>query len=221
MPGSSRSDFFQPGGRVRVKICGITREEDALAAIECGADALGFNFFPGSKRYVKPEQTLEWITGLPGTCSRVAVVVNAEPQLLERLRGAGCFEALQLHGDEPPEACRQPGFKQVIRAVRTTDDASLRHALEHPAKWLLLDAAVAGTYGGTGRTIDWKLAAAFTLENRDRAVILAGGLDADNVVKAIRLVRPRAVDVAGGVESSPGRKDAAKMRAFMAAAKGA
>ncbi len=205
------------GGRTGVKVCGITREEDALAAIDAGVDALGFNFYAGSKRCVRIADVAGWIGKLPADVGRVAVVVKAEEQLLRELRESGLFHAFQFHGGESAESCAAWGGDFYIKACPISDQASAQAALADPAPCLLLDAHAPGVFGGTGRVIDWSLAANVA-QAAGRPVVLSGGLNPDNLADAIAQVRPTAVDTASGVESSPGRKDAAKMRAFVAAA---
>jgi len=206
------------GGRTGVKVCGITREEDALAAIAAGVDALGFNFYPGSKRHVRLDDVAAWIGNLPDDIGRVAVVVNAEENLLRALQASGLFHALQFHGDEKADTCARWGGNFYIRACPITDEPSADAALSGAAPCLLLDAHAPGTYGGTGQVIDWSVAARVAREAK-RPVVLSGGLYPGNVASAVSQVRPSAVDVASGVESAPGRKDAAKMRDFVAAAR--
>jgi phosphoribosylanthranilate isomerase len=211
-------NFLEPGPPVRIKICGITAPEDAFMAIEAGADALGFNFFRGSRRFISLEENRSWIAGLRGQAFRVAVVVNATVGELRALRESGCFEAVQFHGTETPELCASIGFPVWIRAVRVQGEHSLAQALRFDTPNLLLDAWSDGSYGGTGRNVDWTSAAKFVAAQPSRRLILAGGLTPDNVGDAIRAVRPHAVDVASGVESSPGRKDIRRIRDFVRAA---
>ena len=206
-------------GRTGVKVCGLTREEDARAAVEAGVDALGFNFYAGSKRAVRWDDVAGWIGGLPDDVARVAVLVNAEENLLRELQGSGLFHAFQFHGGEAPEVCSRWGGDFYVKACPITDEASVAAALADPASALLLDAHAPGTYGGTGQVIDWSLAARVA-RAAERPVVLSGGLQPGNVAAAIALVHPVAVDTASGVESSPGRKDAAKMRDFVAAVRG-
>lgn len=213
-------NFLGPGEPVRIKICGITAKEDALMAIAAGADALGFNFFRGSKRYIPFTENRTWIGALAGHTFRVAVVVNAEKDELIRLRDSGCFEAVQFHGDESPDLCADAGFPVWIRAVRIKSEQSLADALQYETPHLLLDAWSADAYGGTGRNVDWDAAGEFAATQPSRRIILAGGLDPENVQEAIRTVRPHAVDAASGVESSPGRKDVRRVRAFIKAVRG-
>jgi phosphoribosylanthranilate isomerase len=206
------------GGRTGVKVCGITREEDAVAAVTAGVDALGFNFYPSSKRHVRLDDVVGWIPGLPDDVGRVAVVVNAEENLLRELQASGLFHAFQFHGDETSETCARWGGSFYVRARPIADKLSADSALSDTAPCLLLDAHAPGTYGGTGQVIDWSLAARVA-QAAKRPVVLSGGLHPGNVGSAVSQVRPSAVDVASGVESAPGRKDAAKMRDFVAAAR--
>lgn len=208
------------GGRTGVKICGITREEDALAAIAAGADALGFNFYPKSKRAVRLYDITSWAGALPADIARVAVVVRPEESLLRDLARSGLFHALQFHGGEDPEFCAAWGGRFYIKARPISDEASVEAALVDPAPCLLLDAHAPGQHGGTGRTIDWDLATRVA-RSADRPVVLSGGLRPENVADAVQRVRPVAVDTASGVESAPGIKDAALMRGFADAATGA
>lgn len=205
------------------KICGITTVEDALGCIEAGAAALGFNFYPPSPRSIPSDSGLSWIKKLKTDyrdIAFVAVVVNPDKALLGRLRAAGCFDALQFHGDETPAFCatEAENFSRWIKALRVRSETDLAAALAFGTPYLLLDAAVPGTYGGSGETTDWALAADFVTAHPEKRVILAGGLRPDNVADAVRLVRPHAVDTASGVESEPGRKEALKVAAFIAAA---
>jgi len=202
----------------RVKICGITCETDARLCIEAGSSALGFNFYPGSSRHVSTD-ALAWIHDLAGMADRVAVVVNAPPELLRTLVASGCFEMIQFHGDETPDQCAAPGAPVWMKAIRAKDRASLDNSNQFDTPHILIDAWSPGAYGGTGQTADWKMLADFATANPARKFVLAGGLAPHNVAEAIRSVRPAAVDVAGGVESSPGRKDPAKVRDFLQAAR--
>jgi phosphoribosylanthranilate isomerase len=203
-------------GRTGVKVCGLTREEDAHAAIDAGVDALGFNFYPQSKRAVRLTDISPWLKKLPSDIGRVAIVVHPDEALLRELTHSGLFHALQFHGGETPEFCAAWGGDFYIKARPISDIASADAALADPASCLLLDAHAPGVHGGTGRTIDWELAAG-VVEAAARPVVLSGGLRPDNVAEAVRLVRPAAVDTASGVESAPGVKDAALMRSFVAA----
>ncbi|MFZ5723361.1 MAG: phosphoribosylanthranilate isomerase [Pseudomonadota bacterium] len=203
--------------RVRAKICGITRKEDAQAAAALGADALGFVFWAQSPRAIVPERAAGIIATLPPFVTPVGLLVDPSPEAVRSAIAAGCA-LLQFHGDETPAFCGQFGHPW-IKAVRVQAQTDLRAVAQAcaaaGARGLLLDAFVPGVPGGTGRRFDW------TLIPRDLPlpVVLAGGLDADNVEEAIRIVRPWAVDVSGGVESAKGIKDRARMAAFLAGVK--
>ena len=198
---------------VRVKICGLTNAPDAVAAAEAGADALGFMFFAGSKRNISFADAAAIIRELPAFVSKVGVFVNATADEIRRAVDETGLDTLQLHGEEPPEFCAQFTPLKVVKAFRLRDRDSLQECLKYPEHAWLLDSFVDGAHGGTGVTADWNLAAeAVRLHRR---VILAGGLRVETVAEAVRRVRPFAVDVSSGVESAPGRKDAAKVRAFI------
>jgi len=202
---------------VRVKICGITRLEDALAAARLGADALGFNFWPGSKRFITPAAARAIVRALPPFVTPVGVFVDAGRDELLSAAAVSGVQVLQLHGDEPPELARSLPMP-ILKAIRVAGPASLEAMDRWPsAAGFLLDAPAPG-YGGSGQTFDWAVAADAA---RRATVLLAGGLTPANVAEAIRAVRPFAVDVASGVEASPGVKDAALVAAFLAAARAA
>ena len=203
---------------VRVKICGITRVEDALAAVDAGADALGFMFYPGSSRHVTRPEVAAILHALPPFVVRVGVFVNPSEQEVRAAIAECGLDTLQFHGEDSPEFCRQFGLK-VIKAFQIRDESSLEALKAFPTESWLLDSHVPGRRGGTGTTFNWALAAkAVQWGGR---VILAGGLNPGNAAEAIRRVRPYALDVSSGVESAPGRKDPARMRAFMAAVRSA
>lgn len=203
---------------VRVKICGITNRADAFAAAEAGADALGFMFFAASSRNIAAKQAREIIRELPPFIARVGVFVNpTEKEVRDAMEQSG-IDTLQFHGEESPEFCRQFGLR-VLKAFRVADDSSLKALPAYSIETWLLDSFVPGQQGGTGARFNWDLAVeAVRLGGR---VILAGGLTPENVAEAVRKVQPYGLDVSSGVESSPGKKDTAKVRAFIAAAKGA
>jgi phosphoribosylanthranilate isomerase len=195
---------------VKLKVCGVTSFEDARAAIDCGAEYLGFNFYPKSPRYIAPETVREIIERLPDDVVSVGVFVN-EPRpedVGEILRVSGARMA-QLHGDESPDYCASVGSERVIKALRVGDDFDARRVLDYPASAVLLDAFDAKLYGGTGKTANWAVAREAA---RLTKIFLAGGLSPENIVEAIRAVEPFAVDVNSGVESAPGRKGANKLR---------
>ena len=198
----------------RVKVCGITNLEDALAALEAGADMLGFNFYPRSPRYVSPLEARKIIERLPAGVSCVGVFVN-EPADVERIAREAGLGAVQLHGDETPEYCRSLHGLTTIKALRVGADYNVESAAAYGTDAVLLDAYVAGSRGGTGHTFDWALAT-LTRERVPR-LFLAGGLNPDNVSAAVAAVRPYAVDVCSGVETSPGRKSPELMRRFVKA----
>jgi phosphoribosylanthranilate isomerase len=195
----------------RVKICGITRLEDALAAVAAGADALGFVFYPESPRAVAIEQAAEIICQLPPFVSSVGLFVNAERAVIEATVADCGLDLIQLHGDEAPAECLFPG-RRVIKALRIRDAASLARAEDYKVCGLLLDAWSDQVYGGSGETFDWRLLKDFAAR---QPVILAGGLTPENVAAAVAAVRPYAVDVSSGVECAPGSKDHVKMAEFI------
>jgi phosphoribosylanthranilate isomerase len=198
-----------------VKICGVTRLDDALAAVRLGADALGFNFWPRSKRYVPPAEARAIVRRLPPLVTAVGVFVDpTRDEVLRAVETAGVVMA-QLHGDETPEFCASLPLP-VLKAIRVVDARSVASLASYEVRGFLLDTPSAG-YGGSGQIFDWSLVADVARELR---VVLAGGLGPDNVAAAVRTVRPWAVDVASGVESAPGVKDEEKMRRFLEAAHG-
>ena len=198
--------------RVRVKICGITRVEDALSAVEQGADAIGLVFYDKSPRNVGINQAIEIAHHIPAFVSVVGLFVNAEPSFINEVIAKAKIDLLQFHGDESPEECASYSLP-FIKAIRVKSDTNLvQYAKDYSAaKALLLDAYTEGVAGGTGHVFDWNLIP----KQLAKPIILAGGLKADNVAQAIRQVMPYAVDVSGGVEASKGVKDAAKIAAFM------
>jgi phosphoribosylanthranilate isomerase len=196
---------------VKIKICGITNIDDAMAAVDLGADALGFNFYKKSPRYIDPQKAAEIITQLPPFVVPVAIFVNErEDRILETLKTA-CIHGIQLHGDETPEFCQRFG-NHVIKAFQVKDKESLKHMSHYRVSAYLLDSYREGMRGGTGETFDWHLAVVAKTFGR---IILAGGLNPDNVAEAVKLVQPYGVDVAGGVEREKGIKDHAKLKKFI------
>jgi len=201
---------------VRSKICGITRIEDALAAAEAGADAIGFVFYAKSPRAVDVRQARAIIAELPPFVTTVGLFVNASRCELNEILEVVPLDLLQFHGDETPQDCEgyhRPWIKAL--RVRPGDDLEAACQLYAGARGILLDTYVPGVPGGTGEAFDWPLVPA----RLSKPIILAGGLSADNVGQAIAQVRPYAVDVSGGVEQAKGIKDAAKIEAFMRAVK--
>ena len=195
----------------RVKICGITSSEDALAAVAAGADALGFVFYAKSPRAVSPEQATTIIRSLPPFVTTVGLFVNADRATIKATVATCGLDVIQLHGDESPQDCCFSGCR-VIKALRIKDSASLERAADYEVSGLLLDAWSDRVYGGSGEVFDWQLLKNFASHH---PVILAGGLIPENVAEAIRQVRPYAVDVSSGVEMAPGRKDKIKMAEFI------
>ena len=200
-----------------IKICGITKEDDALAAVNAGADALGFVLWPQSKRFVAVEAAARIAELVPRHVQRVAVLVNPSREEVERLLAAGAFDTLQLHGEETPEFCaRWKGRAKVWKAFRVTNAASLASLAGYSAVDAdLLDSYSSASRGGTGRTFDWSLVG--EAKKPGRPVILSGGLTPANVREAVAIARPDGVDVSSGVELSPGRKDHGKIKEFMRA----
>jgi phosphoribosylanthranilate isomerase len=203
---------------VRSKICGITRLEDALVAIEAGADAIGFVFYAKSPRAVTVEQARAIIAALPPFVTTVGLFVNMPRSELTELLAQVPLDLLQFHGDETAADCSGYG-RPYIKALRVQagDEVAAMIALYPEASGILLDTFVAGVPGGTGEAFDWSLVP----QQPSKPIVLAGGLTAENVRAAIEQVQPYAVDVSGGVEQSKGIKSAEKVRAFIAAVKGA
>lgn len=201
---------------VKVKICGITHLEDGLAAAEAGADALGFVFYERSPRCVTLEQAADIIRQLPAFLVKVGVFVDAPEETVVRAAGQCGLSLLQFHGDETPAYCLQFGLMSM-KAFRVRGPESLQRLEDYPTDAWLLDAYTPGQLGGTGETFNWDLA--LEAVRWGRPVFLAGGLTPGNVGEAVRRVQPYGVDVSSGVEAAPGRKDHAKVRAFVAAAK--
>ena len=197
--------------RTRIKICGITRLEDALACVEAGVDALGFNFWPGSKRHVTVAQATEIARAVPPGVLRVGVFVRARPADVQATIATVGLNAVQLHGDEDPADYAEAGVPlwQVLRI-----ESSLPGTVSSSAAEVLLDAKAEG-FGGSGRRFDWSLARG--ARRYGLPFWLAGGLTPANVGEAVRQAEPPGVDVASGVESRPGMKDPALVRAFVAA----
>ncbi|MES9990692.1 MAG: phosphoribosylanthranilate isomerase [Candidatus Thiodiazotropha sp.] len=202
--------------RTRVKICGITRAEDAADAIRLGADAIGLVFYAPSPRAVSLQQAKAIVQDLPPLVTVVGLFVNAERETIERSIQEVPIDLLQFHGDESADACA--GYSRPwIKAIRMRQGIDLEEMQRRycNASGLLLDSYQAGLPGGTGQCFDWSRIP----ESLASRIILAGGLDAQNVAQAIQQVRPYAVDVSGGVERSKGIKDAAKIEAFIAGVK--
>ena len=198
--------------RTRVKICGITRPEDARAAARLGADAIGLVFYPPSPRAVSIEQAQAVVAVLPPFVTAVGLFVDERPERIREVVSKVRIDLLQFHGDECPADC--DGFERpYLKAVRMREGVDLAgYANTYPAAaGLLLDSYQAGIPGGTGTSFDWSRVP----QDLDKPIILAGGLDPDNVAEVIRITHPYGVDVSGGVEQAKGIKDAEKMAAFI------
>jgi len=202
--------------QVRIKICGITRAEDALEAVRLGADALGFNFFRSSKRYISPAAAAGIVARLRPFVTTVGVFVNQPEAELRAIAAESGIQVFQLHGDEPPDLCARLPLP-VVKAIAVDQVKTLSSLLSYEVSAFLLDTPSRG-FGGSGVPFDWSLAEGVS---EVAPVILAGGLTPENVAEAIRAVHPYAVDVASGVESAPGEKDPARMARFIDAARGA
>ncbi|MDM7922053.1 MAG: phosphoribosylanthranilate isomerase [Pyrinomonadaceae bacterium] len=207
---------------MRVKICGITNLQDAQTAVRLGADELGFNFYPESPRYVSPADAAKVVDVLPDDVLPVGVFVDASIETIISIERAVGLMAIQLHGDETPDFVsdlRSRTNSKVIKALRVSPGFEPESVFEHAADAILLDAYSADARGGTGKTFEWsKASAVVPLVNE---LYLAGGLGPLNVAAAINAVRPAVVDVASGVESRPGIKDADMLEAFIRNAKNA
>jgi len=201
---------------VKVKICGITNASDALAAVESGADALGFMFYEPSPRRISVPQAVEVIRELPPFIMKVGVFVDAEEDTVMRAIGDCGLTMLQFHGRETPGYCTQFGLMNM-KAFRMRDAESLKELQNYPTDAWLLDAFVADKLGGTGEKFNWELA--IEAKKLGRPIFLAGGLTSANVAEAVRTVQPFGVDVSSGVEAAPGKKDHVKVRDFISAAK--
>jgi phosphoribosylanthranilate isomerase len=201
-----------------VKICGITNLEDAIAAVEAGADALGFNFYRGSSRYIAPEDARRLVEKVSPSVMKVGVFVNeAEPAEVSRIAQSVGLTAVQLHGDESPQYCHALSAHFTIKALRVGPHFEARSVKDYETDAILLDAYASGARGGTGQTIDWELAR--SVGELVPKLFLAGGLSPENVAEAIAAVDPYGVDACSSLENAPGRKDDVRVRAFLAAAR--
>jgi len=198
---------------VILKVCGITNQEDANVAVDAGATALGFNFYPNSPRYLTWEQARQIVT--PAGILRVGVFVNERRQNLEDACAAAQLDVAQLHGD-PATLAVYPGRMRVWKAMQVVSGVDLEKEDDPSTEALLLDGPAGSLYGGAGRTFDWTL---LTTTHPRRKIIVAGGLDGSNVAHAIELARPWGVDACSRIESAPGKKDHQKMKAYLSAAR--
>lgn len=196
---------------IKIKICGITTLEDALVAAEAGADALGFNFYKKSPRCIEPDRAAEIIEQLPPFIVPVGIFVNEREDKIREIKARTCIQAVQFHGDESPEFCQRFGGR-VIKAFQVRDKETLKTMAHYRVGAFLLDSYKDDVRGGTGVTFDWHLAVVAKTFGK---VILAGGLNPENVAEAVKLVQPYGVDVAGGVERDKGIKDHAKIKKFI------
>lgn len=197
---------------MKVKFCGMTQQRDADYALELGVDALGFIFYPKSPRHISIADAARIAQNLPPFVTRVAVTVNATDEEMEQIRQAGCFDCIQLHGDETPARCQELAPQRLVKAVGLPlKDESILGS--YPVQGLLLDKASVKR-GGTGETIDWN-AAAKLRESLGLPIILSGGLNPENVQKAVEIVQPYGIDVCSGIECEPGKKDHQKMKEFI------
>jgi len=193
---------------IKVKICGLTNLEDAQAAVDMGADLLGFNFYKGSPRYITPAKATEIINRMPSFFDTVGVFVNATLDDIKPLVAEGTLNWAQLHGDETPEFCEllRTLAVRTIKAIRVTGPESIGHSEKYAADAILFDAFNPTKYGGTGKTFDWGL-----LGDLNRRVFVAGGITPENVMQAVEL-GVYGIDVCSGIEERPGKKDLKKMK---------
>ena len=208
---------------VQIKICGITNLNDALHSIDLGADALGFNFYPRSRRFIEIKTAGEWIAKLPFSTRKVAVLVNPTVKQAVNIAQLPFIDSLQLHGNESAEFCAELAERGLsfTKALPMRDESSLQQPTSFSTCSVLLDSGTPAGFGGSGQTFPWSLARRFVEEHPDFQVILAGGLTAGNVGRAIEIVGPAGVDVTSGVEATFGRKDRARLQAFISAARSA
>lgn len=208
----------------KVKICGITNLEDAKNAMDCGADQLGFNFYKGSKRHLSPLNAREIIDELQGTSGNIGVFVNEPIESLLEIADFAGLNGIQLHGDEDiayVTKLQKSTKRFIIKAFRVTPNFDIGTVLDWPVDFPLFDSHSSDQYGGTGATFDWDEVGFHIYIWFPCHAYLAGGLNSENVADAIRIANPYAVDVASGVESSPGKKDPQKVEAFIRNAKNA
>lgn len=203
----------------RVKICGITNRADAEAAIKFGADALGLNFYRGSRRYLPIAEAAAWAPSLPLEIDKIAVLVNPTWEEALRIAALPFITSLQLHGSETPEFCRSLANHRIrfSKALPATGKDPFQDVALFGTETFIADSPSDGQFGGTGRRFPWEIARRLVEANPEIRVFLAGGLTPENVRDAIAAVGPFGVDVTSGVEASPGRKDHARMRSFIAA----
>jgi phosphoribosylanthranilate isomerase len=200
----------------KVKICGITNLEDALLSAKFGADALGFNFYAKSPRYIEPEKAREIIDQLPEKILKVGVFVNETLEKVAEISTIASLDAIQLHGEETPEYCGEIKLKtnlEIIKAFRVSPEFLPEDVMKYKVDAILLDAYNPQEHGGTGETFDWEIAK--KVQEIFPKMYLAGGLNDNNVSNAMNLVKPYAVDVCSGIEASKGKKDEVKLANFL------
>ena len=202
---------------IQVKICGLTNLDDTLDAVELGADYLGFNFYPDSKRFIDPIEAKGILQEVPSSIARIGVFVNADSDLVLDVAGDLNLDYLQFHGDESPEYCNVFG-RPWMKAHRLKDESDLKQLAAYESSWLMVDAYVEKAFGGTGVVSNWDLA---RMAKKYGNLFLSGGLKPENIELAINSVWPYAVDVASGVEDTPGQKNRHKMEEFIMKAKAA
>ncbi|HLW35228.1 MAG TPA: phosphoribosylanthranilate isomerase [Chthoniobacterales bacterium] len=214
---------LKPTGGIFVKICGITNQSDAVGAIEAGADALGFNVVPRSKRCIDLDAAASWIAKLPKNVWKVAVTADPDWEDACRIGQLNFIDALQLHGNESVEFCRRLRGAGIpfAKALPVGQSQSLGAIPDFYTDTIILDSASSAGFGGSGKAFPWKFAWQFAQKHRELNVILAGGLNAENVGEAVKAVRPRGVDVTTGVEEKAGQKDQRLVKAFVEAARAA
>jgi phosphoribosylanthranilate isomerase len=204
--------------KVKIKICGITNLDDAMAAVDFGADALGFVFFRGSPRFISYKDAAAVIKSLPSFITTIGVFVDEKPKEIEKITDSAGIDVIQLHGNEPPEMCDLS--RRVIKAIRVKSLESLDPLIYYRdmVSVFLLDTFTPDVFGGTGQIFNWDIAVEAKQFGR---IILSGGLTPDNISNAVTRVKPYGVDVSSGVESEKGKKDHKKMKLFIERAKGA
>ena len=192
----------------QVKICGITNREDAVCAVECGATALGFIFYPPSPRYIKPDDAKKIISALPEKIVSVGVFVNETKSTIKKIMGECGLDMIQLHGDESPAFCLEFPLSSTIKAVELKKEEDVHRASNYDVAAILVDSRHEGLYGGTGRKSNWELAGRI---KEKKPLILSGGLNENNIADALQNIAPNALDINSGVEASPGKKDHKKL----------
>jgi phosphoribosylanthranilate isomerase len=198
---------------VKVKICGITNLEDAIASVGAGCDALGFIFYKKSPRYIMPQQAKKIVRLLPSRITKIGIFVNAKEKTIDNIAKMCKLDILQFHGDESVEFCKKLKGYKIIKAVRIKDKNSLNGLYKYPVWGFMFDSYKKNLFGGTGNKFDWKIIKNIKLKKRN--IFLSGGLDAKNVKEAIRLIKPDWVDVSSAVETRPGKKDYKKVKKFI------